>query len=458
MKKALSTLALLTLTAALATLANAQVYTDLFNFRGPDGALPQGPSLLAQGRDGNLYGTASQGGAYRSGVVFEVTLDGKEKVLFNFDYQRTDGSLPFSGLTLGTDGDFYGTTNAGGTSTWGTIFKITSAGSLTTLYSFTGGADSGDPEAPPIQGANGTFYGTTSEGATPFAYNITSSGSFTVLGALPGSSYGLMQATDGNFYGTTYNGGRSSNCPAGCGTVFRMTPKGSTTTVSSFYGENGTEPVVGVTEGSDGNLYGTATRGGNYSRGVLFAVTRQGFTVLHDFGDPNYPNDGAYPYAGLVQASDGNLYGVASNGGTMNQGVMFQITPTGSYAIVYDFQSAGGGSPCTTPVQHTNGKIYGMACAGGSSNDGVVYSFDLGLPTFIRLVFAAGRIGQTGGILGQGFTGTNSVSFNGVPAAFKVESDTYLIATVPPGATTGFVTVVTPSGTLTSNQKFQVRP
>ncbi len=218
--------------------ASAQTYTGLFNFDAPLGALPNG--LLAQGRDGNLYGTTVWGGTENwpcCGTVFKITPGGTLAVLHNFD--GADGSGPENGLTLGRDGNLYGTTSGGGANNYGTIFKITGSGSLTTLYSFTGSTDNGSPEGPPIQGADGNFYGTTGADNIGTAYQITPSGVFALLGSLPGPSMAsLVQGTDGNFYGTTEWGGSSNDCgnPINftCGTVFKMTPKGIVTIVYSF--------------------------------------------------------------------------------------------------------------------------------------------------------------------------------------------------------------------------------
>jgi uncharacterized repeat protein (TIGR03803 family) len=140
-------------------------------------------------------------------------------------------------------------------------------------------------------------------------------------------------------------------------------------------------------QGSDGSVYGTASLGGSYGRGVVFRLTPHGgFTVLHNFGDPQYPDDGTLPESGLVLATDGNLYGVTSSGGTSTYwGVIFRITTADDYSILYNFDFTSGGAPQSTPIQHTNGEIYGLASEGGASNDGVVYSFDLGLSPFIRL-------------------------------------------------------------------------
>ena len=392
-----------------------------------------------------MYGTTPCGGSNGIGVVFKITPSGMLKVLYNFDYVH--GEVPYGGLTLGTGGNFYGTTIGGGAG-FGTIFKITRSGSLTTLYSFTGGTDGNNPVAPPIQGADENFYGTSSG----TAYKISPSGTFAVLGSIGAGSGPLLQGADENFYGTTLYSGRS-----GLGTVFKITPKGIVTIVYNFDGTHGQSPECLLTQSGNGNLYGTAAGGGSNNGGVVFKLTPLGaITVLHNF-DPNDPLDGNTPPVGLVQATDGNFYGVASNGGTAGYGVIFKITSTGTYSILHNFDSTNGALPFSTPMQHTNGKIYGLTFSGGTSGDGVVYSLDLGLGPFVRLVSISGNVGKTVEILGQGFTGTTSVSFNGAPATFKVVSATYLTATVPSGATTGFVTVVTPSGTLTSNKKFQVK-
>ena len=470
---------LMLLIAASTTAATAQTYTDLFNFNGTDGANPEHPALLAQGRDGNLYGTTCRGGTGGAGVVFKITSSGDQTVLYNFD-GGTDGACPEGGLTLGTDGNFYGTTYQGGANlNSGTIFKITPAGNLTTLYSFCSQSNCTDgslPYAPPIQGTDGNFYGTTAGRgeAPPTAYKITSSGTFTLLATLPhrapacdfyncGSKAPLLQGTDGNFYGTTETGGAISSR----GTAFKITPQGILTIICSFGGARGYFPSASLIQGSDGNFYGTAKKGTAHHTGDVFKLTPQGaFTVLHRFSDAPDPKDGAYPVAGLVQATDGNFYGATHFGGNVNCrvtynrgcGVIFQITPAGAYSILYRFDDTHGASPMSTPVQHTNGKIYGLATNGGASNDGVVYSLDMGLAPFVSLVSTSGKVGQTVEILGQGFTGTTAVAFNGTAATFTVVSDTYLTATVPTGATTGFVTVTTPSGTLTSNTQFRVKP
>jgi len=436
----------LTLAITMSTVgAHAQIYTDLFNFDGTHGANPSNPGILAQGRDGNLYGTANFG-KYGRGVAFRVTPTGAGKVLYDFD--GVHGAVPNSGLTLGRDGNFYGGTSEDGSGGFGTIFKITPNGKLTTLYN--SNETLGSPEAPPIQAADGNFYGT----AEARAYKITPSGTFTMLALLPGRSVApLVQATDGSFYGTTSQGGR-----AGTGTVFRMTPDGILTVLYNFSGKflEPRNPLAPLIQASDGSFYGTTSNGGSNQDGTAFQLIPQtAFTVLHSFPDPNYPNDGTGPTGALIQASDGNFYGVTSFGGT-GSGVAFQISATGVYTILCTFDSASGGNPFSTPMQHTNGKIYGLTEAGGTFDDGVVYSLDLGLPPFVRLLPTTGRVGKTIEFLGQGLTGTTAVSFNGTAATFNVQSDTFLTAVVPSGATTGVVTVTTPTAILNSNQPFRV--
>ena len=436
--------------------ARAQTYADIYNFDGTaHGCCPDYPQVVAQGRDGNLYGVTSGGGTNGVGVVFKITPAGTLTVLYNFD--TTHGATPRGGLTLGGDGNFYGTTDSGGTSGFGTIFKITTTRILTVLYNFTGAADGGHPDTPPTMGSDGNFYGTTSLAT---AYKITPTGTFTLLGATPGRSFSpLIQAGNGIFYGTTPEGGTN-----GTGSVFKLTASGTVSVLYSFDTTHGAAPYGPLIQGSDGNLYGTTTAGGARGGGVVFKLTLNGaLSLLHSFV-PNVPTDGNFPIAGLIQATDGNFYGVTSLGGNVDSGlgghgVIFKIVPaTKAYSVLYNFDGTNGSTPEATPVQHTNGKIYGLTNQGGSLSEGVVYSFDLSLAPFVKLFSTSGKIGATIQTEGTGFTGTTNVSFNGVAATFTIKSDTFLTTTVPPGATTGFVTVTTPNGTLTSSVQFKVVP
>jgi uncharacterized repeat protein (TIGR03803 family) len=452
--------------AALAIALHAQNYTVKYNFgtKSGDPINPTYSGIVAQGRDGNLYGTTPFGGANGKGAMFKITPGGTLTVVYSFD--STD-PYPYSGLTLGTDGNFYGATYSSGTPGDGTVYKITPRGTVTLLHSFTGSDGSG-PFAPPIEGTDGDFYGTTTAGGASSegtVYKITPSGKFTSLYSFDGTTgeepiAPLVQGSDGNFYGTTEVGGMYD-----AGVVFKITSSGKLTAYSLDGGHGGELSFSPLVQGSDGSFYGTASAGGKKDDGAIFKITASGrVTVLHSF---NGTTDGAEPFAGLVQATDGNFYGAASNGKDTPQGTIFKISPTSPYpyTVLYSFDGTTGATPWVTLVQHTNGILYGDTNSGGTGNMGcavgtcgVFYSWDAGLGPFVSLVSVAAKVGKTIEILGQGFTGTTGVSFNGTAATFTVVSSTYLTAKVPSGATTGFVTVTTPKGTLTSNKKFRVIP
>jgi uncharacterized repeat protein (TIGR03803 family) len=244
--------------------------------------------------------------------------------------------------------------------------------------------------------------------------------------------------------------------------VYKITPSGKLTVIHSFDGgTHGGQPSAPLVQGSDGNFYGTAACCGSIGGGVVFKITAAGqFTVLHNI---NATTDGSNPVAGLVQATDGNFYGTTFGGGAKSDGTIFRISPTKPYAykVLYNFDGTTGATPQVTMFQHTNGILYGDTSTGGdisNTSDGVFYSLSLGLKPFVSLVSTSGKVGTTVEILGQGFTGTKGVLFHGTAAKFKASSATYLTATVPNGATTGSVTVTTPGGTLTSNKQFRVTP
>jgi uncharacterized repeat protein (TIGR03803 family) len=440
------------------TALTAQTYSDLHDFDCTlEGCIPFIGHLMAQGRDGNLYGALQTGGASNMGTVFKVTPSGTMTTLYNFS--GADGENPRGGLTLGTDGNFYGTTTLGGANNLGTVFKITPTGKLTTLHSFDG-TDGSSPYGGLVQGKNGSFYGTTCGFNQPWtAFSITSTGSFKNLNsAMPPCSFGnLILGNDGNFYGTGNAAGLYD-----MGAVFRMTPTGSVQILYSFDGPHGENPNSAVVQGNDGFFYGTTRAGGAGEFGVVFKLSTSGkLTLLHQFGLD--PNDGFWLDDALVAASDGNLYGATMMGfspGPAIFGTLFEISTNGrKYAPLHLFSdNLHGATQEATSMQHTNGKIYGLTQAGGSQNDGVLYSLDNGLPPFVSLMTRWGSAGQTVQILGNGFTGTTSVKFGSGSATFTVVSDTYLTARIPNNATTGFVTVTTSTATLTSSRPFNVVP
>jgi len=375
-----------------------QVLTTLASFDGSDGAEPF--SSLIQGADGNFYGTTYVGGTIGDGTVFKITPAGSLTTLYSFCSQANcaDGVAPYAGLVQGGDGNFYGTTVGGGTNFEGTVFKITPSGSLTTLYSFCSQAscvDGAIPYAGLVQGGDGNFYGTTFEGGTNSdgtVFKITPAGSLTTLysfcsqancadGAFPYA--GLVQGSDGNFYGTTFEGGTNSD-----GTVFKITPAGSLTTLYSFCSQancaDGAIPFAGLVQGSDGNFYGTTFEGATNGDGTVFKITPAGsLTTLYSFCSQSNCTDGALPYAGLVQGSDGNFYGTTLDGGAVAfVGTVFEITPAGSLTTLYSFCSQSnctdGEFPYAGLVQGGDGNFYGTTFEGGANGDGTVFSLTPG--------------------------------------------------------------------------------
>ncbi|MGB9073728.1 MAG: choice-of-anchor tandem repeat GloVer-containing protein [Terriglobales bacterium] len=435
-------------------LLHAQVYTELYNFDCVvNGCNPNEPDLFAQGQDGNLYGTMPTQ-IFGNGTVVAYSLDGTFSTLFNFG--PTDYS-PQSGLSLGFDGNLYGTAETGGPARNGTVFMV-GGGGLTTLYTFTNGADGAFPWAPPIQAPDGNIYGVTFNGATPgTAYKITPSGVFSVIANLPSKTVApLILGTDGNLYGTTQYGGAFNR-----GTFFQLTTKGKLKIVYSFDADtHGGIPIAPVMQGADGKFYGTNSGGGAFGQGVVFSVTSGGtLKVLHNFQSAT---EGYNSTAGLVQGSNQFLYGVLSSGGVNNLGSLYKINTSGkTFSILHSFDKISGGAPYATPTLHTNGKIYGVTQTGGPQNStyGVLYSFDDGLKPFASLVVIwSGKVGTSVGILGQGFSTATGVKFGSGAGTFTVVNDTYMVATAAAGATTGNVTVLEPGGNLVTPQVFKVIP
>jgi uncharacterized repeat protein (TIGR03803 family) len=426
----------------------AQIYSDIFNFNSSTGDSPTNPQVMAQGQDGNLYGTLPQGFG-NTGVVFKfMPATSAYTILHSFG--GTDGSRPVSGLAIGLDGNFYGTTVTGGTYNAGTIFKITPAGAFTSLYTFTAGTDGGYPYGTPTLGNDGNFYGVT-QYAT--AYKITPSGVFTLLGTIPSRSYApLFLGKDGNFYGTTLYGGTLNQ-----GTVFKMTPGGVVTVIYNFDTTHGSAPYAGVVQSSDGSLFGTTTVGGSGGGGTVYRVTQSGnLKVLHNF-PLGTQNDGNDPIASVLLATNGLFYGTTWAGGLNNYGVLFSLAPTGSYTFINQFDKPSGSNPASNMVQHTNGSVYGMA-NGGLAVDGVIYRLDVNLGITLKPLLYAGKVGSAVQILGNGLTGATSLKFNGEPARFTLVSDNYLTTKVPSGATTGPIIVKTPAGTYSTVFNFYVIP
>jgi uncharacterized repeat protein (TIGR03803 family) len=444
---------------------NAQTVTTLANFSGSSPS-----TALIQGVDGNFYSTASGDSIGGNGIIYKVTPSGTLTTVFTFCSNGCqNGANPFAPLILATNGDFYSTTNGGGAANEGTVFKMTPSGGESGIYSFcqTNCADGATPEAGLVQATNGALYGATSS----TIFKITLGGVLTTLytfcsqpncadGQNPAAS--LIQASDGNFYGTTAGGGAS-----GDGTLFKITPAGTLTTLHSFSGSDGANPFGSLVQGPHGSLYGVTTQGGITNNncpegstcGTVFRITLDGtFTTLHRFKG----SDGGNPDEGLVLATDGNFYGTTAWAGADNSGTIFQITPGGRLTTLYSFCSQtfclDGVQPEGSLLQATNGTFYGTTVQGGTQTNGTVFSLSMGLGPFVQMIPTAAKVGAQVVILGYGLTGTTGVTFNGTTAAFTVVSDTEIKATVPTGASTGTVQVAGPGGTLNSNVAFRVTP
>lgn len=499
---------------ATAVAATRKTYSVVTGFDPTQSSNPVGP--LAQGLDGNLYGMTETGGNSNSlcpaggtegsgcGSVFKVTPSGQLTTIYEFCSLANcaDGLVPYGSLVLATNGNFYGVTSGGGAANHGTVFEITPTGTLTTLYSFcalANCADGSNPTGTLIQAANGNLFGTTNKGGAhqsstckPTAsvvgcgtiFEITPAGQLTTFysfcslancadGELPVTP--LTQGTDGNLYGNTTGGGLTNKLcgPTGCGTVFKITPTGTLTTLHQFCSQgttcsDGVGPDTALVQVGT-NMIGTA--------GNIYSITLSGnLTVLLS---------GLKAVEGFTVATDGSIYGVTFNGGTNNTfcsngtstcGTIFKMSSSGGFGTLYSFCQDGTTGSCPTGalsvvglMQATNGNLYGttffggptvnVACnATGNAGCGVVWSASLGIAPFVQAVSNVGRAGNGVTILGNNLTGTTDVQFNGISAAYNVISDTQINARVPTGATTGPIRVTTTSQTLNSNVAFQVLP
>lgn len=455
------------LNGAVVLALSAQTFTTIFTFGGSDGQSPYG--ALIQGADGCLYGTTNSGGKYKSGTIFRITTTGELTTIHNFCSQADcpDGKSPSGGLVLATDGDFYGTTDEGGANNRGMIFQLTPEGVLSPIYSFcaqAGCPDGYNPGGNLVQASNGELYGTARNGGADSEgtlFGVTPSGIFTTIhtfcsaaecsdGAQPIG--GLIQATNGMLYGTTFYGGAH-----GRGEVYQISLGETLKKVVSFCGDcrAGGWPESGVIQAADGNLYGTTSVPGNTGYGTVFTATTAGdIKTLYTFCAQASCADGVDPQGGLIQATDGNFYGTTAVGGAHDGGTVFQITPQGTLTTLYNFCSesdcADGTNPVAALFQATDGNFYG-------TTQGTVFQIATGLAPFVRMLPTFGDAGATVEIFGTDLTGASSLTFNGAAAAFEMISANEIVATVPTGATTGTIAVVTPGGTLSSNLPFRIQ-
>jgi uncharacterized repeat protein (TIGR03803 family) len=479
--------------------AEAQTFTSLYSFEGfngnantHDGAVPLG---LLQGTNGLLYGAALSGGAADAGDVYQINTSGEEyEILHSFDTQAgdPDGVNP-TALMLGNNGFLYGGTGGScgpaGDTECGIIFEMSSAGVETTVHDYCQDFDEQDgncldgtgPTAAMMQASNGDFYGTTYFGGTykgGTLFKVTAGGKFTVLHSFcatttsngfctdgSGGFSPLVEAPDGNLYGVSVTGGAPNNF----GTIFRITlSSGAFSTVYTFctqsgcpdgsYPNNGgVHAVYPLVVGTDGNLYGTTEQGGANDAGSLFKFTTSGtLTTVYSFCSTCTTG---YSPQQIILGSDGNFYGTTTYGAT-DYGEIFQYTSAGVLTTLHTFEGTDGYGSGSYLMQDTNGNFYGTTYYGGVSstncNCGTVFELATGLSPFVTALPSSSATGKSVKILGTSLKGATSVTFNGTTATFKVNSASEITATVPTGATTGPIVVVTPSATLTSSVAFTI--
>ena len=307
-------------------------------------------------------------------------------------FTGTDGNKSFAGLLRGKGGNLYGTTYFGGAKNDGVVFQITAAGKLTTLHSFCSASGCADGEysyAVPVLDADGNFYGTTYLGGSKddgTVFKMSPSGALTTLHSFEGGDgsqplAGLAAGSDGNYYGTTNLGGAHN-----AGSVFKVTPSGQFTTVHSFCSKpacaDGQNSYAGLILATDGNLYGTTLAGGSHGDGTVFKITKGGaFSTLYSFCSKSGCADGEFPQTGLVQASNGNLYGTTIAGGAYGSGIIFELTLSGTLTALYSACSQSGcpdGNYLYAPlVQAKDGNLYGIMQVGGAHNSGTIFKITL---------------------------------------------------------------------------------
>jgi uncharacterized repeat protein (TIGR03803 family) len=428
----------------------------------PDGSAPEGS--LVQASDGNFYGTTIFGTVLsHGGTVFKISPGGQftslKKFVADASGHFSDGDFPVGGLVEGKDRFLYGSTKMGGAHDAGVIFKISKSGGFKVLHSFCSPAQCADGANPTplVLGNDGNLYGGTTSGAASdngSIFRITPGGSFVTLHALNNTSDGgppnqaLVQASDGNFYGV---GGIS---PTGViGSLFRVTPAGQFTDIHDMSHPPDADPNARLIQASNGLLYGATFYG------EVFQMSLSGsFQIV-------VPGNFDTILGGMTQASDGNLWGTHAGPLFQNADALFEDTVGGSNLLSVSFDCSTNGGDPQGVIQGADGKLYGVATVCGVDSHhhaagGTIFTVDAGLaaPQAVIAAFmpVRGTVGSVVTIRGDHFVGASAVAFNGVQASFKVLNTKFIRAAVPAGATTGPITVTNAGGTTLSKHSFSV--
>jgi len=431
-------------------LVQAQTFTTLHSFSGPDGEFPGGSPI--RDASGNLYGTTINGGSYDygfsyayggagNGTVFKIDPSGNETVLYSF-IGGADGAYPFAGLVQDAAGNLYGMTTGGGSADLGTVFKVDPSGNEIVLHNFTGGADGASPHAGLVQDAAGNLYGTTRRGGSAdlgTVFKVDPSGNEIVLHSFTGGAdgaepyAGLVRDTEGILYGTASGGG------TGYGTVFKIDPSGNFTVVHSFDGgTDGAYPCSELVRDASGNLYGT-TAGGGTGYGTVFKIDSSGNeAVLYRFTSV----DARGTWAGVVRDASGNLYGTLMSGGSQNCflgcGTVYKIDPSGNYTVLHNFDRTDGAHPIASLMIDASGNLYGTTQGdvwASPVNYGTVFKIDFSVPFSAFSAKLDTTASPPRGFQLQAFftQGTGTPAIDPVAQGMTLTVGTYTV-TIPPGA------------------------
>jgi uncharacterized repeat protein (TIGR03803 family) len=391
--------------AGIVSRSQAQTYSILYSFTGnADGSGPYSP--LLRNSTGDIFGATADGGEWGAGALFKLSSSGKETVLANFSNSPVSGGTPTGNIARDSAGNFYGTTNLGGASQAGSIYKVNKTGGETVLFSFHQYVGQ-----QPIGGlsidSSANLYGTTTDGGRSstspcsdpcgVVFEFTSAGVYTVLHRFDGGQDGkdpqsiLLRDSLGNLYGTTLQGGGCALFAQGCGTIFKVGTNGVEKILHPFQGApDGAGPFGGLIRDPKGNFYGTTTSGGSaasctYGCGTVFKMDASGnVTILHSF--QGGPDDGALPSGPLVLDAGGNLYGVTELGGSSSRncsalnygfgcGAVFKLEPNGNETILHAFAGSpsDGSGPLWGLIRDSTGNLYGITEGGGPNDAGTIF-------------------------------------------------------------------------------------